>query len=405
VLIIGTELLQGKISDANTCWLGQFLRHYNLTISMALTVSDDPKAIEAALTHLYAHNSVVICSGGLGPTPDDITKEALANFFKCKVQASAEARLIAEKNYQRFDRELPTGHGYGFLPTHFVALNNPSGFAPGLWFSSPDRMLLAAPGVPHEFRDIVTEHFPLLIAPTLKQQDMQLVNFRTRGVPEEKIFKELCPGLWEKLSEYGPVSSLPHVMGVDVGITLQGNVALKEKAVKDLIYQSALAPYVWSEGFESLESTILTEARKRSLTVGFAESCTGGLCAHRLTNLSGSSSVFWGSIVSYDNSVKANLVGVKAQSLASFGAVSEIVAKEMAEGARERLGVDITVALTGIAGPGGGSIDKPVGTLWMAVASQHGVRTKKFQLKGNRENLKQRFSQVALYELLDEIRR
>ncbi len=404
MLIIGTELLQGKITDANTVWLAQFLRPWNLRLRMTMTTSDHNEDIQAALQMLYQRCDVVVCSGGLGPTADDITKDSLAQFFGKKVIPQAGARVVAEENYARFFRTLAADHGYGYLPEDFIALNNPSGFAPGLWFTENKRYLLAAPGVPKEFRDMLTEHFPKLVAPMMKSGGViNLLNFRTRGVPEERIFKELAPGLWDELSAFGAVSSLPHVLGVDIGVTLEGDVELKTARVQQIMRQSPVAPHIWHEGHESIEEVIVKKAREKNLTLGFAESCTGGLCSHRMTNISGSSSVFWGSVVSYDNSVKQNLLHVNPGTIQQHGAVSEATAMEMAKGAREALGVDIAISLTGIAGPLGGSTDKPVGTVWVGVARANELKALRFEYSGDRETLKLRFSQIALYTLLDQI--
>jgi nicotinamide-nucleotide amidase len=402
MLIIGSELLQGKITDANTVWMAQYLRPWNLRLQMTLTVSDEHHDIQAALNMLYQHCDGIICSGGLGPTADDITKNSLGVFFGKTLRANAQARSVTEANYARFERILAPNHGYGFLPDDFEALNNPSGFAPGLWYEEKQRYLLAAPGVPKEFRDMISEAFPLKLAPKVgTTQKLTLLNFRTRGVPEEKIFQELAPGLWGQLSQFGNVSSLPHVLGVDIGITVEDkNVS----AVQKIIHQSPVAPHVWHEGFESLEELIVKKARDRGLTFGFAESCTGGLCSHRMTNVAGSSEVFWGSIVSYDNSIKTNLLHVKASTLAQHGAVSEATACEMASGARRALKTSLAISLTGIAGPGGGRVEKPVGTVWVGVATESAVSAKKFEFRGDRETLKLRFSQIALYTLLDELK-
>lgn len=402
MLIIGTELLQGKITDANTVWMAQYLRPWNQRLQMTLTVPDEHQAIQASLAMLYQHCDGVICSGGLGPTADDITKNSLGIFFAKPVQANAQARAVAETNYQRFERPLAPDHGYGFLPDDFEALNNPSGFAPGFWYEEQQRFLLAAPGVPKEFRDMISEAFPLKIAPKIvTTQKLTLLNFRTRGVPEERIFQELAPGLWDQLSQFGSVSSLPHVLGVDIGITVEDkNVS----AIQKIIQQSPVAPHVWHEGFDSLEELIVKKARARGLTFGFAESCTGGLCSHRMTNVAGSSQVFWGSVVSYDNSIKTNLLHVKATTLAQHGAVSEATACEMASGARQALKTSLAISLTGIAGPGGGGPEKPVGTVWVGIATESGLSAKKFEFRGDRDTLKLRFSQIALYTLLDVLK-
>jgi len=387
--------------DPNGHWLAQFLRRWNLRLSYQLTTGDAPAGIRAALDFLYANCEVVVCSGGLGPTPDDLTKQVLADLFGKTVKASLSARSCAEANYRRLGREHAPGHGYGHLPEDFIPLDNPAGFAPGLWFEANRYALLAAPGVPKEFREMVADHWPRLLGERLAHlPPVTLLNFRTRGVPEEKIFGELCPGLWDTLAAYGEVSSLPHAMGVDVAVTLSGDPA----PVRALILQSPLAPHIWHEGFESLEEVIVAEATSRGLTFGFAESCTGGMCAHRITNVPGASRVFWGSVVAYDNSVKHGILSVDEAILSAHGAVSAETALAMAQGARRRLGTDVTVALTGIAGPGGGTPEKPVGTIWLGVADAAGEQTRTYAFRGDRETLKLRFSQAGLHALLDALR-
>jgi nicotinamide-nucleotide amidase len=406
MLIIGSEILQGKIIDANTVWLAKFLSKQNLELQLTLTVPDQEHSILAALKTLYEQCDFVFCSGGLGPTADDITKGTLAKYFKKSVQFSKQAHKIAEANYQQFNRTLPENHGYSFLPDDFLALSNPAGFAPGLWFSNGHQFLLAGAGVPKEFSALIDFHFNNLTKSFLKEQKpFTLLNFRTWGVPEEKIFKEIDLTLWEKLEVFGAVSSLPHVLGVDIGIKVDEVNESKIQSIKEIFQHSPIQKYVWHMGFESLEEKIIFEASQKNLTLGLAESCTGGLCANRLTNVSGASKVFWGSIVCYDNSIKMNLLHVKQETLQSYGAVSEQTAREMAQGAREALKTDYALSLTGIAGPLGGTPEKPVGTVWMAIANKNECVAEKFQFHGDRETLKMRFSQIALFKLLEKITR
>lgn len=406
-LAIGNEILQGKIQDANGIWLARFLRPLGLELSLQLVTSDDETSIKEALSFLYQSCSLVVCSGGLGPTPDDVTKASLGEFFgKGPAVFSPSARAIAEGHYQRIGRTMPEGHGYSFLPRGFEALDNPSGLAPGLLYQESARAMLAAPGVPKEFRDMVKIHLPTLV-PKSAQEELVFLNFRTKGIPEEKIFNELCPGLWDKLGKYGSVSSLPHAYSVDVGVALRGDsatVASQASQVRDLIFSSPLAPYIWLEGHESIEEVIVREAAAKNIRFAFAESCTGGLCSSRITNVSGASQVYWGSVVSYDNSVKENLLGVTDLLLRDHGAVSGECAKVMALGVRSNLDVDLAISLTGIAGPGGGTPRKPVGTVWIGTADRNGQQAFTYEFKGDRETLKFRFSQVALFHLLDKIR-
>jgi nicotinamide-nucleotide amidase len=409
MLVIGSELLQGKITDANTPWFAQYLRAWNTTLTSVQIAHDEPVALKIALTQIFETCDAVICSGGLGPTLDDITKSSLGDFFQREMKTNAQFQEIAQNNYRRMGRSIAPEHAYNFAPDGFTTLNNPSGFAPGLFFAEKSKCVIALPGVPKEFRDMISEHFPTLIGKSLeKNEKMQLLNFRTRGVPEEKIFFELCPGLWEKLARFGSVSSLPHVLGVDVGVTIkaatEAELNLKAQKVSEIIRQSPLQSHIWQVGFASLEEVIKQKALAKNLTIGFAESCTGGLCSHRLTQVSGISQVFWGSVVSYDNSVKENILQVDSETIKKHGAVSEEVAIAMAIGVRSNLKTSIGVALTGIAGPTGGSEDKPVGTLWMGISTETACWAKKFSFKGDRENLKMRFSQMAFFELLDVLK-
>lgn len=408
MLVIGSELLQGKIADANTPWLAQYLRAWNTTLTSVLITHDEPAALKKALLQIFETCDAVICSGGLGPTADDITKASLGDFFQRTMKSNSQFQEIAKKNYARMGRELAPDHAYNFAPEGFTTLNNPSGFAPGLFFEEKSKCVFALPGVPKEFRDMMSEHFPALIGKSLVQNEkLQLLNFRTRGVPEEKIFFELCPDLWDELAQYGNLSSLPHVLGVDIGVTIKAptddELAAKAQKVNEIIKQSALQKHLWHEGFLSLEEVIMQKALAKKLTISFAESCTGGLCSHRLTQISGISQVFWGSVVSYDNSVKEKVLQVKAETIQKNGAVSEQVAMEMAQGVRLNLKTSIGVSLTGIAGPTGSTEEKPVGLVWIGFSTANKTYAKKFQFKGDREILKLRFSQMAFFELLDNL--
>ena len=215
------------------------------------------------------------------------------------------------------------------------------------------------------------------------------------------------PKLWEKLSQFGEVSSLPHKLGVDIGIKLTAEtdqeILEKKEALNTIMQDTTLKDFIWHIGSESLEEVIIEKAKEKGLTIGFSESCTGGLLAHRLTNVSGSSSVFWGSIVSYANEVKMGCLQVEKDTLKNHGAVSEQTAFEMAIGARKNLGVDIAISTTGIAGPLGGSPEKPVGTVGIGSSTKEITESEILHFQGDRDQLKYAFSQAALYKLLDII--
>ena len=234
------------------------------------------------------------------------------------------------------------------------------------------------------------------------------VTIRTKKIPEEKIFKEVDPLLWEKLEKYGEISSLPNLMGVDIGVKIksrnQDEMAKNVAAVMKIIEESPIKQSVWHFGPESLEEKIVVLANQKKIRFGFAESATGGLCSHRITNISGSSQCFLGSVICYDEKVKQHVLGVSAGTLEKCTAVSNQCAKEMADGLKKNFSLDIAISITGFAGPGGGNDKYPVGSVCIGKSVQKGDTSAEFfNFKGDREILKQRFSQAALHVLLEEL--
>ncbi len=408
LLIIGNEILDGKITDLNTRFLSEFLRTNHLELHVMMTVKDNEASIHQGLKTLADRCEVIVTSGGLGPTLDDITKQTIASYVGSKIMFSDAAMRVAEKNYSRFQRPFPgKEHGYCFLPEGFIPLDNSTGFAPGFFIHHENKCIFSAPGVPREFKVMTEEHLLRLVNPPEGSGLLESLNFRTRKVPEEKIFGEVDKDLWKKLSQFGDVSSLPILFGVDIGVKIrasnQKELDEKRTAVTKVMKDSPVWENVWHVGYESVEEMIVRTANAKKIKYGFSESCTGGLCSHRMTNISGASTSFMGSVVSYDNSVKENILGVSSQSLKDFGAVSVEVAKEMANGLRMNLGLDIVISVTGIAGPGGGSTEKPVGTVCIGYSTAKSTEAVRLQFYGDRELLKNRFSQAALFTLLEQL--
>lgn len=371
---------------------------------------DDKTSIKNSLQTLMSKNDIVITSGGLGPTKDDITKETLGEFFGRKLQFNEEALKVAEENYARYERPFQgREHGYCYLPEGFVPLSNSTGFAPAFYLKHEDKFLISGPGVPREFKSLLQDHFARIIADRMQNNGfINLFIARTKNVPEEKIFKEVDPTLWEKLEQYGEVSSLPILMGVDIGVKLRGSsqeeLSKKVSAVRNIIEQSPVKQHVWHFGPETIEEKIVTQANLKKIKFGFAESATGGFCSHRITNIPGSSSCLMGSVVCYDEKIKEHILGVRPETLKNHTAVSVECAEEMATGLQKIFSLDIAISITGYAGPGGGNDKFPVGSVCIG---KH-VKGKKpevqtFFLKGDRELLKQRFAQAALYALLEEV--
>lgn len=406
LIIIGNELLNGKISDKNTSFLATRAFENNFQLIKTHIIGDVEESFQKALSEAWADSDLVLTSGGLGPTQDDITKNMLANFFDKEIKENSEALNFAKKIYADKGKEYSEKIQYHHVPEDFELLYNRIGYAPSLKYEHENKMVCALPGVPSEFQVILDEEiFPHL---QKKQTLFKHVIVKTYGIPEAQIFFKIAPKLWSELESYGEVSSLPHAYGVDIGVKLieddQSVIDQKENEIIQKIKEHGLESYIWHIGSDSLEEVIVNEAKNKNITIGFAESCTGGLCASRITDISGSSSVFWGSVVSYANEVKMKSLNVSSETLKNHGAVSEQTALEMARGAREHLSVDIAVTTTGIAGPGGATPGKPVGTVGIGFSDKHESHAKLYYLNGNREQLKLRFSQVALFTLLERIR-
>jgi len=265
------------------------------------------------------------------------------------------------------------------------------------------------PGSSTRVKSLLDDHFDqkILSAFAPPSEVIELFTVRTKRIPEEKIFRETAPTLWGQLEQYGTVSSLPHIMGVDIGVKIKGantvELERKKSELRKIFESSPLMPNIWNFGTQSLEELIVGVANRKNISYGFAESCTGGLCSHRVTGISGSSQTFLGSVVCYSVAVKAKSLGVKTETLNNYGAVSEEAAKEMAVGVARSLNLDVGVSITGFAGPGGGSPEKPVGTVYVGVHAQGKTQVFHYQFPGDREQLKQRFSQAALYLLLEEL--
>lgn len=408
LLIIGDELLAGNTRDLNGYWLSSYLPKLGLALDQIKIVHDKSEEIKSSLDELFKDHDIVFCSGGLGPTKDDITKNIIAEYFDKELIFDDHSISHIENLYKKIDNVWTTEtNDYHYYPKDFELTDNPRGLAPGLLYNQGQKTIMCAPGVPREFSAMVENVFTKRLISIYTEKvfrPLEIFSVKTKGMPEEKIFTTLCPTLWEDLSKIAKVSSLPHILGVDIVLYLDKSKAeeAKEKII-ELIKSTPLMEYVWQFGNLEIEELIVREATKKNLTIGFAESCTGGLAASKITDISGSSSVLIGSIVSYANSVKNELLNVSEETIKNFGAVSKECALEMAIGARKSLKCDITVSFTGIAGPTGGSDEKPVGTVGIGVSTKKSSSSEIYHFRGDRVGLKDRFSKMGLFLLLDSI--
>ncbi|REA59700.1 competence/damage-inducible protein A [Dyadobacter luteus] len=372
ILTIGDEILFGQIIDTNTQWIGSELTGIGIRTVRKTSVGDDKKDIIAAFTDAGKRAEVVIVTGGLGPTKDDVTKYAFCEYFGSTLKINEDALTLITAFFAKRGRAMTELNiQQAALPDNCTYVPNQWGTAPGMWFEKDGVVYVSLPGVPYEMKSLM--EFEIL--PRLKQRFVlnviQHKSVRTIGIGESFLAEKIAA--WESaLPDHIRLAYLPHFGQVKLRLTGTGdnadvlNTQLLEQV--DLV-RPIIDEYIFGYDQDELESVIAALLISQQATVGTAESCTGGFVSHRLTSLPGSSAYFQGAVVSYSNELKMNLLGVSGDTLAEHGAVSEQTVKEMAEGARRALGTTYAIATTGIAGPDGGSAEKPVGTVWIACAT------------------------------------
>jgi nicotinamide-nucleotide amidase len=412
LIIIGDEILNGKISDTNGNWLAKKFNKLGIHLNQITIIHDEIHEITQALTNSIKKADLVITSGGLGPTKDDKTKQALSVFLNSECRDSPQALEIVSKNYESFhkkyDKNRKLGENYHSIPYEVTAIFNPEGLAPGLHIPYQKKNIFCAPGVPKEFSSMIEKEFiPIInkLHPNLSIP--KTFTARTFGIPEEKIFLELCPSLWEQISKFGKIGSYPKIGGVDLCISSTEWNIKKEIKVKAILKNSLLYPYIWQYGTLSMEEYIIKLANLHNITIACAESCTGGLLSDHLTNIPGSSKTFLGSVVCYSNQSKINILGVKEDTINNFGSVSQQCAKEMAKCVKDLFHANIGLSITGLTGPSGGTQKKPVGTVIIGISSKGNTYAKSitFNCILKRTILKKLFYLNALYLLLNEVNR
>jgi len=407
LITIGDELLLGFTIDTNAAHIARTLAASGVEIIRRTTVGDEAEKIAQAVREALDRTGAVITTGGLGPTSDDLTKPAIAKIFGREMKLDeAFATKLEERWRARFpnSRFPATNRTQAEIPDGARILTNRHGTAPGIWLEDDNgRWVAMMPGVPREMRGMLAEELLPAIKSRAKGEESVVLSgtLRTTGIAESAIAELLGPDfLGGRDTELGslPLAYLPGVAGVDLRVTAKGLPrARAEKLVGEAIVKlkSRVEAYAYGEDDADLAAVVLEQCRALGYKLAVAESCTGGLLGERLTNIPGSSDVFLGGVIAYHNDVKRNLLGVRAEDLEKYGAVSEPVVLQMASGVREKLGADVGVSVTGIAGPGGGTPEKPVGLVWIAVHAS-GVKARRFHVGGDRAEIRQRAAQAAL---------
>ena len=406
VISTGTELLLGEIVNTNFQYLSVRLNELGFDVLYETTVGDNYNRMKDTIKNALERVDIIITSGGLGPTQGDITKEVSADVFDDKLILNAVALEKVKYYFEHRNIVMPqSNEKQALMPKTAEILDNSCGTAPGVWLEKNGKIIINLPGPPRELKTM----FENEVVPRLKAKfgDLGTIyshTFKSFGLGESTV-AELLHDLIKEQSN--PTIAL-YARSGDILIRITAKAESKEKAylsIKDISEQvKNKVKTIYGENDDTLESVLGKELTKNNLTISFAESCTGGLTSSMLSDISGSSDYFLGSVVSYSNNVKENILKVDKSVLSSLGAVSDKVALQMASGVRETLKSDVGVSITGIAGPNGGSEDKPVGTVYIAVNFQGKEKVQKYIFSGNRTEIKMRSAKTALAQVLKTIK-
>jgi nicotinamide-nucleotide amidase len=394
LITIGDELLLGFTIDTNGAFLARELAAVGVSIVRRTSVGDDASAIAGAVHEALVRTGAVITTGGLGPTSDDMTKPSIAAVFGRGMRrddAILEA-LRARWKARGWGGTLPkTNEQQADVPEGATILANRHGSAPGIWLEDARGWVAMLPGVPREMRGMCTEE----VLPRVRERAASRT-LRTTSIAESALADLITP-VASRLAGVS-LAYLPHWPGVDLRVTARGHVHEAEQAAQAAVatLREVVGAHAYGEGADDLAAVVLDLCRAQGAQLAIAESCTGGLLGGRLTAIAGSSDLFRGGVIAYHNAVKVEALGVAEATLAAHGAVSVETAREMAAGVRARFDSDIGISITGIAGPGGGSAEKPVGTVCCAVDIRGDVVAHRRQMVGDREEVRQRSAQWAL---------
>ncbi|AKD01977.1 competence/damage-inducible protein A [Pontibacter korlensis] len=379
IITIGDEILYGQIVDTNSAWMGTELTKIGVKVKQITSISDSADHIIKALDEATLRADVVLITGGLGPTKDDLTKHVLASYFNTSLKLHEPSLADIASLFRLRGIELTElNRQQAFLPENCTPIRNVLGTAPGMWFERNGKVYVSMPGVPFEMKRMMTD----TVLPQLKEyfDTPHIIHkvVQTVGLPESILAEQL--ETWENnLPEHLKLAYLPHLNGVRLRLTGQGTdeAKLQQELQQEVDKLQYIIPnHIFAYGEVPLEEAIGLMLKERGLTIATAESCTGGFLAHKLTSIAGSSAWFIGGVIAYHNEVKIQELAVNAETLQEHGAVSEATVRAMAENVRLKFDTDIGVATSGIAGPDGGTPEKPVGTIWIAFSDKYKTEAK-----------------------------
>ena len=404
LVTIGDELLLGFTIDTNAAHLARELAAAGVRIVRRSTVGDAPAVIAAGVKEALERTGAVITTGGLGPTADDRTKPVIGELFaRGMVEAPDILDALEQRWLKRFGVPMPASNRQqAMVPEGAVILKNNHGSAPGIWLEDARGWVAMLPGVPREMRGMLADTLLPRVIERLQQSGASNFVVRSRTLRSANIAES---ALADRLGEYATgvnglsLAFLPGNDGVDLRVTIDGVSAIEADRQLDAaasLLREKVGAFLYGEGSDNLAAIVLDLCKARGLTIAVAESCSGGLLGARLTAIPGSSSVFQGGVIAYHNEVKVRDLCVSPDTLSEHGAVSEETAHEMTTGVRRRFGTNVGISITGVAGPDGGTLEKPVGTVWVAVDIDGSVQTVRAAMPGDRNEMRYRCTQLAL---------
>lgn len=398
IIAVGSELLTPDRLDTNSLYLTEELNAIGIEVLRKTIVGDNRELLSEAFRDALNRVPLIITSGGLGPTEDDLTRETLADLLGRKLRKNDQVLRHIEGRFRALGREMPPVNvRQAMVPEGAEILENPRGTAPGLWLEDGGRSIVLLPGPPRELKPLFREQVLPRLHKRVSEVRMFHREIRVTGLGESHVEQRIV-GIYKRFPEVN-TTVLAAPGETQVHLRMWTNDAERAKKTLDEIVQGfeiALADRIFSKDGASMEEVIARELTMHNATISAAESCTGGLLAQRLTSIAGSSSYFLGGVVCYSNELKTAWAGVPAELIEAKGAVSSEVAIALADGIRRRVGSTFGVGITGIAGPGGGSEEKPVGTVHIALSQAGGVKERGVRFPGDREGIRWQASQVAL---------
>lgn len=407
IITIGDEILIGQIVDTNSAWMAQELNNIGIRVKQISSVSDDRQHILTALAEAAWRADIILITGGLGPTKDDITKKTIAEYFGAKLVENKEALQNVVNIFARYNRPLlEVNRMQAEVPENCEIMLNKNGTAPGMWFNEKGKIFVSMPGVPHEMmymmeEDVIPKLKSSLVLPVIVHKTILTVG------EGESFLAERIADIEDSLPVHIKLAYLPKLGQVRLRLSGYGeDEALLKKKVNEYAQKiiKRVANVVAAEEDIPLEKAILNFMDEKGLTLSVAESCTGGYISQLFTQHAGASRVFFGGGITYSNELKEIILGVKSETLAQFGAVSEECATEMVEGALLNFKSDYAIAVTGIAGPDGGTPEKPVGTVYIAVANINKTVVKKLTF-GNKRRQNIERSAISALNMLNTLLR